>query len=53
MKRRSLLLLVVPSTYIFLSRLGQNRVFDRAWTLTSILLMGITAFLYTFELWAG
>lgn len=53
MKRRSVLLLVVPSTYIFLNRLGQKRVFERAWTLTSILIIGMTAFLYTFELWAG
>lgn len=46
-------MLVVPSMYLVLARWGKNEVFDRAWTTASVLLMGLTAYLYTFDLWAG
>lgn len=45
--------LAVPSIYIFLSRLGRRAVFDRAWTLASILLMGVLALLFSFDLWVA
>jgi len=46
-------LLVLPTTFIFLSRLGRNEVFDRAWTLLSLLLMGMQVALFTFDFWVA
>jgi hypothetical protein len=45
--------LAVPSIFLVLSRWGQHFVFDRAWTLASILLMGMLAALFTFNMWVG
>lgn len=45
--------LAVPSIYILLSRWGKNPVFDRAWTLASVLLMGLLATLFTFDMWVA
>jgi hypothetical protein len=45
--------LAVPSIFLVLSRWGQQIVFDRAWTLASILLMGMLAALFTFNMWVG
>ncbi|SRR5581483_2880650 len=45
--------LAVPSLFIFLSRLGKHEAFDRAWTLASILLMGVLALLYTYDMWVA
>jgi hypothetical protein len=42
-----------PSLFIFLGRLGKSEVFDRAWTTISVLLMGLLATLFTFDMWAG
>ena len=46
-------LLTVPSVFLVLSRWGKNELFDRIWTMTSVLLMGLLASLFTFHLWAG
>ena len=46
-------MLVVPSMYLVLGQWGKNEIFDRAWTTASILLMGMTAYMYTFDMWAG
>jgi hypothetical protein len=45
--------LAAPSVFLLLSRLGKNMIFDRAWTLVSILLMGLCATLFTFDMWVG
>ena len=45
--------LAVPSIFMVLGRLGRNEVFDRAWTLASILLMGLLATLFAFDFWVG
>jgi Gpi18-like mannosyltransferase len=45
--------LAMPVIYIYLSRLGQTMVFDRAWSLGSTLLMGMMTLLYSFNMWAG
>ena len=45
--------LAAPPVFLFLSRLGRNRAFDRGWTIASILIMGIFATLFTFDMWAG
>lgn len=45
--------LAAPPVFMLLSRWGNNRVFDRVWTILSILLMGMMATLFTFNMWAG
>ena len=42
-----------PPVFLFLSRLGQNPTFDRLWTIGSILVMGMMATLFMFDMWAG
>jgi len=45
--------LAVPSIFILFARWGKNIVFDRSWTLISLLSMGLMATLFTFDFWAG
>lgn len=45
--------LVVPSIPIFLGNLGRNTVFDRVWSLASILLLGVLLTLFTFDMWVA
>ena len=45
--------LTVPALFIFLSRCGRNTVFDRSWTLFSVLMLGMLASLYTFDMWVA
>lgn len=42
-----------PATFLFLARAGKDPVFDRAWTLASLLLTGLLAMLYTYNLWVA
>ena len=46
-------MLIVPSLFIFLAQLGKNRTFDRAWTVFSILLLGMEAGLFAADMWVG
>ena len=46
-------MLIVPLLYIFLAQLGKNKTFDRAWTLFSILLLGMEAGLFAADMWVG
>jgi hypothetical protein len=46
-------ILAAPPVFLFLARLGNNPAFDRAWTMASLLLMGVFATLFTFDMWAG
>jgi hypothetical protein len=46
-------MLIAPALYIFLAQLGKNQVFDRAWTIFSILLLGMQASLFAAEMWVG
>lgn len=46
-------LIVVPALWIVLGRWGRNTVFDRGWTLASILLLGMQAYLFSFDLWVA
>ena len=46
-------LLSVPSVFIVLSWLGQSALFDRVWSLVSILLLAMLSALFSFNLWAG
>jgi hypothetical protein len=38
---------------LFLSRLGDKPAFDRIWTMGSILVMGLMATMFIFDMWAG
>jgi hypothetical protein len=42
-----------PAVFIALAHWGKNPVFDRAWTMLSILLMGLLATLYAFNMWVA
>lgn len=46
-------MIVAPAMYIFLAMLGRNKVFDKAWTLASLLLFGMSAMLFSFDMWVG
>ena len=46
-------MLVLPSIFIFLGRLGRRPVFDRVWTIISVLLMGLLAALFSFDFWVA
>jgi hypothetical protein len=46
-------MLVAPALFVSLARWGKNPVFDRAWTLGSLLLMGFLAMLYAFNFWVA
>lgn len=46
-------ILAAPPVFLALARWGENKAFDRAWTILSVLLMGVMATLFSFDLWAG
>lgn len=46
-------ILAAPSVFIFLGRLGKHPWFDRAWSILSILLLGLLAMLFSFDFWVG
>ena len=46
-------LLIAPAMYLMLADIGRNRAFDRAWTIASLLLMGTSTMLFTFNMWVG
>ena len=46
-------MLMAPALYIFLAQLGKNKTFDRAWTVFSILLLGMEASLFAVDMWVG
>ncbi|MEJ5224477.1 MAG: hypothetical protein WHV44_08480 [Anaerolineales bacterium] len=46
-------MLIAPALYIFLAHLGQNKTFDRLWTMASVLLMGMLAALFAVDFWVG
>ena len=46
-------MLIAPAMFIFLGYCGRNKVFDKAWTLASILLMGMSVLLFSYDMWVG
>ncbi|HJQ13389.1 MAG TPA: hypothetical protein VJ830_01475 [Anaerolineales bacterium] len=46
-------ILGAPAVFLTLARWGANPVFDRAWTILSILLMGALAALFAFDMWVA
>lgn len=46
-------ILGAPAVFITLARWGRNPVFDRAWTILSIMLMGALAMVFAFDMWVA
>ena len=46
-------ILTVPAIFIYLATLGKSPIFDRAWTIFSILWMGALAALFAFNMWVA
>ncbi len=46
-------ILGAPAVFVALAHWGKNPVFDRAWTILSILLMGALAMLFAFDMWVA
>jgi hypothetical protein len=46
-------ILGAPAVFLALARWGRNPVFDRAWTILSLLLMGALATLFAFDMWVA
>lgn len=46
-------ILTTPAIFIYLAKLGKNPVFDRTWTILSILWMGALAALFALDLWVA
>jgi hypothetical protein len=46
-------ILGAPAVFIVLAKWGKNSTFDRAWTIASILLMGLLAMLFAFNYWVA
>jgi hypothetical protein len=45
--------LTLPVIFVFLGRLGRNAVFDRAWTIASILLLAMQMYLFSQDMWVA
>jgi len=46
-------ILGAPAVFVMLAKWGKNPVFDRVWTIASILLMGLLATLFAFNYWVA
>lgn len=46
-------MLALPAIFLLLGRWGKNPVFDRVWTILSLLIMGLLATLYSFDFWVA
>lgn len=45
--------LAAPAMFWVLARWGRNPVFDKVWTLVSVLLLGVEAMLFSFNFWVA
>jgi hypothetical protein len=46
-------ILGAPAVFLVLAHWGRNPVFDRAWTILSLLLLGILTMLFSFNMWVA
>jgi hypothetical protein len=46
-------LLTVPSVFLVLNQLGRSELFDRLWSMISLLLLALLTTLFCFDFWAG
>lgn len=42
-----------PTIFLFLATAGRNAAFDRAWTMLSVLMLGLLAALFAADMWVG
>jgi hypothetical protein len=45
--------MAAPVIFLLPARWGKSEAFDRIWTLSNILLMGVFAIMFSFNFWAG
>jgi len=45
--------LAVPTLWIMLGKFSRSQVFEKSWTVFSVLLLAMNAFLFAFDFWAG
>ncbi|MBL1128492.1 MAG: hypothetical protein D8M54_08270 [Chloroflexi bacterium] len=45
--------LAAPPVFLLLSQWGVRPSFDRVWTIASVLLLGVMAMMFMFDMWAG
>jgi len=46
-------ILTTPAVFIYLAKLGKNPVFDRVWTIISILWLGALSALFAWDMWVA
>lgn len=46
-------LLVVPTLWVMLGRWGRSPAFDRGWTVLSVLLLAMQAYLFSYDFWVA
>ncbi len=46
-------MLIAPAVFMVLGYWGKNKVFDKAWTIASILIMGMSVLLFSYDMWVG
>jgi hypothetical protein len=46
-------MLIAPAMFIALGYWGKNKLFDKVWTIASILLMGMSVLLFSYDMWVG
>jgi hypothetical protein len=45
--------MAAPAVFMIPARWGKSEIFDRAWTIGNVLLMGVFAAMFSFDFWAG
>lgn len=45
--------LAAPTLWVMLGKFSRSQIFERTWTVFSVLLLAINAFLFSFDFWAG
>jgi hypothetical protein len=45
--------LAAPAIFLLLAHLGRHWIFDRGWTIASVLLMGLLAALFSLDFWVA
>jgi hypothetical protein len=46
-------MLIVPAVFVALGYFGRNKIFDKVWTIASLLLMGMSVLLFSYDMWVG
>ena len=46
-------LLFIPTLFTMLVKIGENEIFDKTWSIISILFFGLLSLLFSFDMWVG